>query len=286
MIIFALRNFKVFIRDRLAIFFSLLSVIIIFALYTLFLNNAWSSALPDGVEGGQALMDGWLMAGILAVVSFTTTMGAYGTMVDDKAKKIYKDFSSSPLKRTSLVGGYIISSYIIGVIMSIISLVFLYIYMMIRDGYFLGWLETLQVFGLILLVTLANSAMVFFITIFIKSNTAFGTVSTVVGTLMGFLAGIYMPIGNFPKFVQGVIKVFPVSHAASLFRRVIMGDLVDKVFLGAPDIYREDFLNIMGVDFAFGDFLILPWMQIVYLIATTLVFYGLSLLIVSLKKQS
>jgi len=42
----------------------------------------------------------------------------------------------------------------------------------------------------------------------------------------------------------------------------------------------------MGVDFAFGDFLILPWMQIIYLVATTLIFYGLSLLIVSLKKQS
>jgi len=111
MIIFALRNFKVFIRDRLAIFFSFLSVLIIFALYTLFLNNAWASALPDNVVGGQALMDGWLMAGILAVVSFTTTLGAFGTMVDDKAKKIYKDFSSSPLKRSSLVGGYIISAY-------------------------------------------------------------------------------------------------------------------------------------------------------------------------------
>jgi multidrug/hemolysin transport system permease protein len=69
MIIFALRNFKVFIRDRLSIFFSFLSVLIIFGLYTLFLNNAWASALPDNVTGGQALMDGWLMAGILAVVS-------------------------------------------------------------------------------------------------------------------------------------------------------------------------------------------------------------------------
>lgn len=285
MIIFALRNFKVFIRDRLAIFFSFLSVLIIFALYTLFLNNAWSSALPDGVVGGQALMDGWLMAGILAVVSFTTTLGAFGTMVEDKAKKIYKDFSSSPLKRSSLVGGYILSAYLIGVIMSIFSLVFLDLYMLIRDGHVLDFIETLQVLGLILLVTLANSALVFFIAIFIKSTTAFATVSTVVGTLLGFLAGIYMPIGNFPTGVQAVIKVIPLSHGASLFRRIIMGDLTDTVFLNAPVEMKESFLDMMGVNFAFGDFVILPWMQIVYLAVTTVLFYGLSLIVVTFKKE-
>ncbi len=285
MIIFALRNFKVFIRDRLAIFFSFLSVLIIFALYTLFLNNAWASALPDNVVGGQALMDGWLMAGILAVVSFTTTLGAFGTMVDDKAKKIYKDFSSSPLKRSSLVGGYIISAYLIGIIMSLFSLLFLDLYMLIRDGHILNFMQTIEVIGLILLVTLANSSIVFFMAIFIKSMTAFGTVSTVVGTLLGFLAGIYMPIGNFPTGVQAVIKVIPLSHAASLFRRIIMSDLTDSVFLNAPIEIKDSFLDVMGVNFAFGDFVILPWMQIFYLVATAVFFFGLSLIVVTFRKE-
>lgn len=285
MIIFALRNFKVFIRDRLAIFFSFLSILIIFALYTLFLNNAWASALPDNVVGGQALMDGWLMAGILAVVSFTTTLGAFGTMVDDKAKKIYKDFSSSPLKRSSLVGGYIISAYLIGIIMSLFSLLFLDLYMLIRDGHILNFMQTIEVIGLILLVTLANSSIVFFMAIFIKSMTAFGTVSTVVGTLLGFLAGIYMPIGNFPTGVQAVIKVIPLSHAASLFRRIIMSDLTDSVFLNAPIEIKDSFLDVMGVNFAFGDFVILPWMQILYLVATAVFFFGLSLIVVTFRKE-
>jgi len=285
MISFAIRNFKVYIRDRLAIFFSLLSVIIIFGLYTLFLNNVWATALPVGVEGGQALMDGWLMAGILAVISFTTTLGAYGTMVDDKAKKIYKDFSASPLRRSSLVGGYVIASYMIGIIMSLFALVFLDLYMLIRDGHLIGFLDTLKVIGLIALVTLANSSIVFLITSFIKSQTAFGTVSTVIGTLMGFLAGIYMPVGNLPSFMQIIVKIFPVSHAASLFRQVIMGPLVDSVFAGAPAEYQSAFMDEMGVTFAFGDFAILPWMQVVFLVATTIICYGLSLLVVNVKDR-
>jgi multidrug/hemolysin transport system permease protein len=143
----------------------------------------------------------------------------------------------------------------------------------------------MQVLGLILLVTLANSAIVFFITIFIKSMTAFATISTVVGTLLGFLAGIYMPVGNFPVAVQAVIKVIPLSHAASLFRRIIMGDLADTVFYGAPIEIKNSFLDVMGVNFAFGDFVVLPWMQIVYLVATAVLFYSLSLIVVTFKKE-
>ena len=45
-------------------------------------------------------MDSWLIAGILAVTSISTTLGAFGVIVDDKAKKIEKDFRCSPISRS------------------------------------------------------------------------------------------------------------------------------------------------------------------------------------------
>ena len=42
---------------------------------------------------------------------------------------------------------------------------------------------------------------------------------------------------------------------------------------------------MMGVNFAFGDFVVLPWMQIVYLVATAILFYSLSLIVVTFKKE-
>lgn len=285
MINFAIRNIKVYFRDKTSVFFSLLSVFIIIGLYALFLGKVWTQSLEDLVPNPEQLMDSWLMAGILSVISFTTTMGAFGTMVDDKVKKIFKDFSASPLKRTSLVGGYIISSYVIGVLMSLVAFVLLDVYLFLGDGYLIGLLPTLEILGLILLATLANTSMVFFITSLFKTQTAFGTASTVVGTIIGFIAGIYMPIGNFPDAVQFIVKLVPVSHAAALFRRIIMATPLATAFNGVVGDYRTDFELEMGVFFKIGNFVFTPLIEILILVATAALFYGLSLLLLSRKAK-
>ena len=85
-----------------------------------------------GIENAQLLMNNWLIAGILAVASTTTTMGAFGVMVEDKAKKIYKDFYSSPITRASITGGYLTSAFIIGVLMSSVALAIGQIFIIIQ----------------------------------------------------------------------------------------------------------------------------------------------------------
>ncbi len=283
MINFAIRNIKVYFRDRTSVFFSILAVLLIFMLYALFLGNTWQSSVPNEVSGGQLLLDSWLMAGILAVISFTTTAAGYGTMVDDRARKIYKDFQSSPMKRFSIVGGYVLSSYVIGVIMSLFALVFLDLYLLIRNGVILNLLVTIETLGMILLVTFSNSALIFLMISFIKSMNAFGTFSSIVGTLMGFISGIYMPIFLFPEAIQFVIKLIPVAHAASLFRLIIMSPPMAISFAEAPQEITNIFKQDMGVTFVLGSFTIKPIFQMLYLLGTGVVFYLLSLLVINKK---
>ena len=54
-------------------------------------------------------MDNWVMAGLLAITSLTTTMGAFGIMVTDRTKKIDKDFLSSPISQKHR-RGYVLSA--------------------------------------------------------------------------------------------------------------------------------------------------------------------------------
>ncbi|MDF2836474.1 MAG: transporter, partial [Paenibacillus sp.] len=77
MIVIAKRNLKLFFRDRTAVAMSFLSVFIILGLYVLFLGNTLKSNLPDA-PGIQFLLDSWVMAGILAVTTVTSTLGAFG----------------------------------------------------------------------------------------------------------------------------------------------------------------------------------------------------------------
>ena len=284
MIGFAKRNLLVFFKDKTAVFFSLLAVFIIIGLYALFLGDVWVDSFA-GMSGVRYLMGSWIMAGILAVTSVTTTMGAFGIMVEDKLKKIIKDIHSSPLKRSSIAGGYILSSFVIGVIMSLITLVLAELYVVANGGVLLDILSVCKVLLLILLSTFTNTSIVLFLVSFFKSSNAFATASTIIGTLIGFLTGIYLPIGQLPAAMQWVVKIFPVSHSAVLFRQVMMADPLAKTFANVPSDVLQAFKQTMGVSLMFGDTEITPIMSVGVLIATAAVFYVLSIWRLSRKNR-
>jgi multidrug/hemolysin transport system permease protein len=280
------RNLKLFFRDRTSVFFSLLAVFIIIGLYVLFLGNMMVKNFKELLgDNARFTIDSWVMAGLLSVTSITTTMGAFGTMVEDKTKKISKDFSSAPLKRSQLAGGYIMSSFIIGMIMSIAALIVAEIYILANGGNLITLVPLLKLFGVMMLSVFAGSSMVFFIASFFKSNNAFATASTIIGTLIGFLTGIYIPIGSLPSAVQTAIKIFPISHAGALFRQIMMAVPMSIAFKNAPLQAISGFKQAMGVVFYVGGKELSPLVNILVLVATGIVFYTLAVIRISIKKR-
>ena len=284
MINFMKRNLLVFFKDKASVFFSLLSVFIIIGMYALFLGDVWSSSMTD-ITNARNLMDCWIVAGLIAVTSVTTTMGAFGIMVEDKSKKIIKDIHSSPLPRVSIAGGYILSAFIIGVIMCVVALVLCQLYLLSEGGAMLSGILLVKVFGIILLSTFSNTALVLFFVSFFQSNNAFSIASTIIGTVIGFLTGIYIPIGQLPEGVQTVIKAFPPSHSAMLLRQVIMEDGIKTGFAGAPAGLEDGFKQMLGVTFKVGDQIVTPLTSILILVAAGILFLGLSMLSLSRKKR-
>ena len=90
-----IRNLKLYFKDKGAVFFSLLGVLIVIGLYILFLGDTFTDGLKEFYKP-ENIMSGWIMAGLLAITSLTTTMGAFSTMIQDKEKKIFKDFYCAP----------------------------------------------------------------------------------------------------------------------------------------------------------------------------------------------
>ena len=201
MISFVSRNLKVFFRDKTAVFFSLLAVLIVLGLYIFFLGDVWVDSFPN-IKGVKNLMNCWIIAGLIGVTSVTANMGAFGTMIEDKSKNKIKDFYVSPIKKSKIVGGYIISSFIVGSMMSVVTLIISQIYLVYSGVYVLNFKELTEVFLIILMTSLSNSAMILFIVSLFSSEKAFSTASTIVGTLIGFITGIYLPISMLPDSVQ------------------------------------------------------------------------------------
>ena len=285
MITLARRNIKIFLRDRAGVFWSFLSVILVFGLYVLFLGNMIKQGFSQPTVETDFLVDSWIMAGMIAIASITTTMGAFGIMVDDKSRKILKDFSASPISRSALVGGYVLGAYVIGVIMTLFTFVFSQIYIVVSGGDLLPLLDAVKAVLVILISVMASSSVVFFIVTFLKSINAFSAASAILGVLVGFITGTYIPIGNFPELVQMVVKIFPLSHAASLLRQIMMRVPTETIFTNAPETAVTQFQNEMGVVFSFGEATVSWSASILVLFATTAIFYGLAVLNVSRKRK-
>lgn len=281
------RNLKLYFRDKSSVFFSLLGVLIIIGLYALFLGNIMVKDLQNiAGEGARFLTDSWIMAGVLSVTTFTTTMGAFGAMVEDKSKKISRDFSAAPVKRSQLAAGYIISSFIIGVIMTVAALVLAEIYIVADGGKLLNTIPLLKVLGILLISALANSSFIFFFVSFFRTTNAFAIASTVIGSLLGFIAGIYIPMGVLPATVQTFIKIFPISHIGSVLRQVMMEAPMSESFSNAPVQAVNDFKSMMGVVFYAGEKQISLFISISIIAGVGILFYILDVIRISVKKKS
>jgi len=271
------RNVKLYFRDKANMLFSLLSIFIIIVLYIVFLGYNWRRVMMADLDYADVLLYSWLAAGVVAVATITTTLGAFRVIVDDRLKKIDKGFYASPVNRRSIVAAYLLSAFVVGVIMSSITFVLFSLYIISIGGSLLSVVGYLQVLGIIMLSTLAGTAMVCFLTSLIKSSGAFTSISTILGTLVGFLAGIYFPIGVLPESVQTVIKLFPPSYGGMLLRRVIMKNPIEQSFYGIPTEFVDDFKETMGVVYRFGDYEVTPLISALILLGTAVVFFGLSL---------
>ena len=274
------RNLKLYFRDKVSVFFSLLGVFVILGLYILFLGEMMTAQMNriTGMDSAN-LMTSWIIAGVVSVTTITTCNGAFGIMVEDRALKKLRDFKVSPIKRWQLVLSYILSSMIIGFIMSVSTLVLGEIYIYINGGLTLSFPALLEVLGLIILSIFSASSLIFFVISFMKSQNAFGTASTIIGTLIGFLTGIYIPIGNLPSGVQTLIKIFPLSHSGVLIRQVMMGEVM------ALENLPNEFKTTLGINYILNGEFMSNYIHIAYLLISGVLFYLIAIIVVSKKEE-
>jgi multidrug/hemolysin transport system permease protein len=282
-----LRNLRRYLRDKAAVFFSFLSVIIILGMYIMFLGKMQSDSLSSelgDIPGLNWLVSSWIMAGILMVSTVTVPLGAIGNLIDDRADGLLNDFYTSPISRNILALSYLISAWAIGFIMVMVNFVIGQIYVLSQGGELLGFIPTLKMLGLIIFSIMTFSSFFFYIAIFMKTRNAYGTLATLVGTFIGFLGGIYIPIGVLGKNVQTFMNALPTAHAVSIFRRVYMEGAIDFVFKGAPPGVYESYADLFGINVNLGTFSFESWHMLLSMAIFMMIFYVLSVLKLSRSK--
>ncbi len=222
------RNLRLFFRDRAGVFFSLLGPLIMFLLYIFFLGNLQKDTLreafPDGSpEYTDFFINSWLFAGILSITTVTTSLAAMQVFVSDRASGRFKDFTVSPIKRSKIIIGYLGSTFIVSLLMTSILFILSELYIVANGGLWLTLERALLSYVVLVLLCAVFSAFASFLVTFIRSISAFTSLSVIIGTSTGFLAAIYVPVGALPTTVTNVINTLPFSQAAGLLRGSYVG---------------------------------------------------------------
>jgi multidrug/hemolysin transport system permease protein len=110
-VILARRSIVLFLRDKTSVFFSLLSSLIIVALYVLFIGKTYSAGLIKSSaffteKAANYLVYLQMMAGVMAVNSMSASIGAFGVIAKDFETRRADSFLLTPVSPAQLIAGY------------------------------------------------------------------------------------------------------------------------------------------------------------------------------------
>ncbi len=277
------RNSLVYLRDRRAVFFSVLSMLIVLGLMVIFLGSMNSQDLVTLLqqyggerdlardeENARQLIQMWTLAGILVVNSVTVTLTVIGIMVQDEEQSRLASFYVTPVKRGKLVLGYVLAAWLTGAGLSILTLAAGEIYMVSQGWGLLPVTVLTAMCGMIFLNTFVYASLGYLLAMFIHSYSAWGGMLTIVGTLVGFAGGIYLPMSAFSEKLQTVLKCLPILQGISMMRRVCLGEITEITFEGMPPMVVEIFQEKMGITLTAGEEIISVGAQF-----WILMFYGI-----------
>lgn len=260
------RNCLVFLRDRSAVFFSLLSMLIVLILMGVFLGGMNVDSLTEllarygGIrdaaldrENASHLVQYWTLAGILTVNAVTVTLTVIGVMVDDASENRLSSIYSAPVKRGLVSLSYITAAVLIGMLFCMLTLAASLVYICAGGGTMLSLNALGQAAGYTFLNVCIFAVIMYLAALFIKTSSAWSGVATIVGTLVGFLGAIYLPMGQLPQSVGNFLKYLPILHGTSLMRKACCADMISRTFEGLPGELSAGYQEFMGITVSIGD---------------------------------
>lgn len=281
------RHNKVFRRDQSLVFFSFLSVLIVIILYVVFIQKTQVDAITQVVPASTTIptmVNEWMVAGLLSIISVTTTLAAFSIYIKDAETKMLADFLTTPLSRVKIQLSYIVNAWIVGYVLSLFAFVVCEIFIVSMGGEWLSVVNILKITGVLALTVTLSSTMNLFFTLLAKSQNAFSALNTIVGTTIGFLCGVYVPMVALPTFVQKIIMLFPISHATVIMRNILMDNSITKIFKGAPTAAQNYKLNF-GIIYEFNGSFVSHSTSIIFIIISTIILACLSVGLFAIKNK-
>lgn len=225
------RNIKLFFADKGLFFTSLITPAILLMLYITFLKNVYTDSFSAILVEGfgfsvsediiSGLVGGQLISSLLSVICITVAFCSNMLMVQDKFTGMTSDMRITPVKRHIPPISYYIATVTVTMIIALVTIGGCLIYIA-AVGWYLSALDVLMIVLDTFLLVMMGTALSSVINFFLSSQGQISAVGSMVSSCYGFISGAYMPISQFPEWLQKAIAFLPGTYGTSLLREHAM----------------------------------------------------------------
>ena len=292
------RNLKQYLRDKGAIFFSLLSMLIVILLMFLFLGDSNSENVTELLsqfpgrdserdkENAALLILAWTCAGIVSINAVTVTMSSLSYMIKDRESGRLGSIYTAPVSRLVIAASYILAAWLASMIVCTLTLAVTEIYCVISGMAPFSPVTHLRLLSMIAANSFTYASMMYLVATVVKSQGAWGGVGTIISTLVGFLGGIYFPVGALSDGIAGLMKCTPVLYGTALFREEMTGAILADTFRGIPDQVTQEFSRVMGIELTVRGHILTAGEELAVLLVCGLVFLAAGVAVVRFGKKT
>ena len=258
---FTRRNLLIYFKDVLAIIFSLLTSIIVFVLYLLFLKGTFVEALNGTMKGLENIVNtadvdmfvnGILLSGILGSALITIPYTCLQTIVKDKEAGVDADICSTPLKRWKIVLSYFTASSICAFVMTSIILTIGLIVLNFMGDTHMTAASIAAAYGIVLLGSVSSTALFMVVMLLFKNSSTSTAFFGILTAAAGFVIGAYIPLSQFSDSVQSFCNLFPASHITSMMRNVLLSGVADSINSDINGLDGGAFISAIKDTFSFN----------------------------------
>ena len=257
------RNMLVYFKDRQAILFSLLTSIILFVLYLLFLRGTFVDAINQALasmpmirelvrdEDLEMFTNIKLLVGIIGSAAITVPFSCLRTVTADRESRVDQDILATPVSRGQIVLAYFTASALSAILMTSVILTAGLVILQLQGSLYLGVGGLLRAYGVTALGCVSATALFMNVVLFFRSGSASSAFFGILSAVSGFVIGAYIPVSQFSGGVRTVCNLFPASHITILLRNVLLNGLLGHVDSGIGGLDNGGFVQTLREIFTF-----------------------------------
>lgn len=242
-----IRNMKVYGKDKISLLLSMLTQLIVLGLFVLFLKGNYVDVINQELGGLknllskddiEAIVNSWLVAGVVGTSVVTAALNALSVMVHDKMDRIDYDYTAAAVKSRTVVLSYFTGAMLSAVVTSSILLTAGLGYLAVSGSFLLSALDIIMLYGIVVLGSISSTLVLMLFISSFKKDSSLSAFGILISVAIGFVVGAYMPVGQFSESVQTVVNLVPGSHITALLRNVLMQPAInhaDSVIGGADN---------------------------------------------------